>query len=565
MKIELKDTDIDSLLNSRYFHVPRFQRPYSWEDENISDFWEDIITNQSDDYFIGSMVVYKKKKQHYALVDGQQRITTITIMLCVLRDYFDELGFKDLAEGIHQLIERKDRNNIAQYVLKTETSFPYFQEQIQKYGEDAEFDGQFLKEELNLKNAHVRFQKLIGSAIESIENDTTIPEEKKLKTKKSKLIELREAVSNLNLIFITLDNEDDAYLIFETLNTRGKDLALTDLVKNHFSKHIKSTGEVDHAKIKWEKILETIRSSSIEISTDTFIYHYWASRYEAIPQKKLFRKLKKEITKQTAKKHLNRLVKDSHLYRSLHEVTYQWKKNEVAITKSLTAFQLFKLAQPTPAVLSLIRAYRSDIIKNAKLRDTLRAIEKFHFIFTAITSSRSSGGISAMYSSFARKLFNAKDSGTAADEIKVLVGKLRSKIPSLDEFTVAFKEVNFTNSNTKQKKLVQYILRSFSEHHKYKYPSDYDELTVEHLHAQADGDEEWTVEVIGSLGNMILLDEEMNGKLSTKDFPKKKKLLKDKGYTVPKFIAEQAAWTPESVNTHAEQMAKLAYEKIWKI
>ena len=60
MKIESHDSDIESLLDSSYFYIPRFQRPYSWEDENILDLWDDIISSQSAEYFIGSMVVYKR-------------------------------------------------------------------------------------------------------------------------------------------------------------------------------------------------------------------------------------------------------------------------------------------------------------------------------------------------------------------------------------------------------------------------------------------------------------------------------------------------------------------------
>jgi uncharacterized protein with ParB-like and HNH nuclease domain len=94
VKIESKDTDVESLLAGSYFHIPRFQRPYSWDDENINEFWNDVVVNQTEDYFIGSMVVYKKDKQQFGVVDGQQRLTTITILLCVLRDYFIELNKK---------------------------------------------------------------------------------------------------------------------------------------------------------------------------------------------------------------------------------------------------------------------------------------------------------------------------------------------------------------------------------------------------------------------------------------------------------------------------------------
>src|SRR6056297_2629476 len=104
MKIESHDSDVESLLDSSYFHIPRFQRPYSWEDEHVQEFWDDVVANQADDYFIGSMVVFKKSKQRFGVVDGQQRLTTITILLCVLRDAYLELGAEDLAKGIHQLV-----------------------------------------------------------------------------------------------------------------------------------------------------------------------------------------------------------------------------------------------------------------------------------------------------------------------------------------------------------------------------------------------------------------------------------------------------------------------------
>ena len=199
--------------------------------------------NKGEDYFIGSMVVYKKSKQQYGVVDGQQRLTTITILLCVLRDEFAKLGNDDLAKGLHQLIERKDRNNVSEYVLKTETSFPYFQEHIQKFSEP-EVETQIHAEESNLKNAHTVFRNLVSSALVAVDTDTTIPQDKKIEAKINKLTEIRNSVLNLNVIFVTLDNEDDAYVIFETLNTRGKDLALTDLVKNHFSKTaLKHTGK----------------------------------------------------------------------------------------------------------------------------------------------------------------------------------------------------------------------------------------------------------------------------------------------------------------------------------
>lgn len=565
MKIESQDTDVESLLDGSFFHIPRFQRPYSWDEDNISEFWNDLIANKGEDYFIGSMVVYKKAKQQFGVVDGQQRLTTITILLCVIRDNFSSLDSNDFALGIHQLIERKNRSNKDEYVLKTETSFPYFQENIQKYNEDPDADIDIHLEEKNLENAHKTFIKLVNSVLTSVDNDASISENDKKQSKINKLIEIRETVLNLNLIFVTLENEDDAYLIFETLNTRGKDLALTDLVKNHFSKHLKAKGDVDHARLKWEKMLETIHNSSTDISTDYFLYHFWASRYDSTPLKKLFPKFKKRVTKNLAKDYLDSLVSDSKLYRSILEPSYGWSKNEIDASRSLSMLKIFKLSQATPAVLSLVRAYRDKKIKYAKFRDSLKAIEKFHFQFTAITSSRSSGGISFMYTSFAEKLFEAKSSKECSDEIQILIKKLQNRVPSFDEFKVAFKEIAYTNTKSKQKNLVRYILRGFAEHYSYKYPVDYDELTIEHIHPQSKSKSEKWNEVVGCVGNLLFIDQKMNEKLSNKNFKEKKQILIDNGYELPDFILNLDEWNPNIVLDNTFNMSEIAYNEIWKI
>lgn len=562
MKIESRDTDIENMLDSSYFHIPRFQRPYSWDEENINDFWDDVLVNSSKDYFIGSMVVYRREKQDYGVVDGQQRLTTITILLCVIRDAFLAAGSKELADGIHQLVERKDRNSKNKYVLRTETSFPYFQEYIQKFNDEPDVPIRTAEEERSLERAHLRFQKLIGKVVSSIQNDPTLSDKKKKSNLIAKLTEIRDAVLNLSVIFISLDNEEDAYIIFETLNTRGKDLALSDLIKNHFAKHLPAKGDVDFTKLKWNQIMETIHNSSADISVDKFIYHYWQSRYESITQKKLFAKFKKAVTKAKAKTYLNELVVDSDYYRSLHEKGFNWTKNESEVSRSLAVLQLFSLSQPTPATLSLVRAYKDEKIKYKKLRDTLKAVEKFHFQFTAVTSSRSSGGISAMYSSFAQKLYKAKNSQESSQEIASLLSKLRKRVPTFDEFTAAFHEIGYTNANSKQKALVQYILREFSLHYEYSYRADFDELTIEHVHPQSTTNNEWVDKTIGGLGNLILVDTDLNNQLDSKPFSEKIKVLEGTGL-LPQFFKGRNSWTPDLVSEHTKDMAAVAYNDIW--
>ncbi len=566
MKIESEDIDIDSLLAGRFFSIPRFQRPYSWDDENIQDLWDDVMSSKGEDYFIGSMVVYREGKQEFSVVDGQQRLTTITILLCAIRDAFARLGEQDLAEGIHQLVERKNRSNKNEYVLRTETSFPFLQEKILKFGEPEIENLPELVEEQALKTASKLLEAKVASLLQAVDIDATIPADDKPDVKVKRLTAVRDSVLNLKIIFVKLENEDDAYLIFETLNTRGKDLAVTDLVKNHFTKLLKSKGAVDSVKIKWGEILETVYESAADITSDAFLYHFWASRHEATPVKKLYSVLKKKVDAKNARTYLDALVRDVAFYRAIHEPSFMWTKNERRVAESLRAIQVFRVVQPTPALLSLVRAYKDKKIKLSKLAEAVGAIERFHFTFTAITSSRSSGGISGMYSSFARKLFEAADSNQAGIEIKLFIQKLRERRPSAEEVGLGFRNVIFTNSTTKQKALVRYILRKFAERGTFKFAVDWDELTIEHVAPQSSiGVGEWTETTVGQLGNLFLLDPKMNGELADKPFLQKQEILASGDNSAPHVIFEAKDWTPATVREQTDSMAAIAYEEIWKI
>lgn len=170
-----------------------------------------------------------------------------------------------------------------------------------------------------------------------------------------------------------------------------------------------------------------------------------------------------------------------------------------------------------------------------------------------------------MYSSFAQRLFESKDVQISSDETSTLTDKLRNKLPSLDEFKVAFKGIVFTNSNSKQRNLVRYILRKIAEYYSYKYPVDFDDLTIEHLHPQSEISNDWKEEIVGCLGNFILLDQKMDGEIANKSFKDKKSILLNEGYTLPEIIYKAEDWTPYEAIKNTEYLAEIAYTKIWEI
>ncbi|MBK1636867.1 DUF262 domain-containing protein [Rhodovulum adriaticum] len=564
MKIESQDKRIDELLKGNIFLIPRFQREYSWEPDHITAFWFDIIENMAEPYFIGAMVVYKVERSTLAVVDGQQRLTTITILLCAIREAFKDIGRPDLAEGLQAYIEQKDRENKTVYILKTESSFPFLQEEILK-SDAAEVPFNIGREEEAIQKAYEIFKSNIAEEVSGyLENKEQTADDNQ-NDAIAWLSKLRDTVFDLNLILVTLDNEDDAYLIFETLNTRGKDLALADLLRNHFAKLIRPASEVDQVKEKWSKVHDTIKSSPVQLDADTFIVHSWQSRYDFVTKAKAFQKVKDRVNKKNAKSHLDRFVSDAEQWRSIFDTEYLWTKSEKEAARSLKALRTFKVVQPAPGILSLVRAYRDKVIKYKTLRNALSNIEKFHFAFNAVTSSRSSGGISGMYSSFGRQIFDCSNSREAANIIAGLVSKLQEREVSGSEFDAGFEQVIFTNKHSSQKALVQYILRKVAIFESQPFIGETDDLTIEHLLPQSSSKSDEDHLVLGQIGNLILVDQKTNEMLSTNNFKEKKGILESRGYKLPELFEGVEKLNEEVIRENTQRISNLAREEIWKV
>lgn len=566
MKIESRDRTIKELLGSAYYVIPRFQRPYSWDSENVTDFWNDVVVNESSDYFIGSMVVYTYSDK-LGVVDGQQRLTTIMILLSCVRDALERNGFHAPAQGLHKLIERENIENQKEFVLQTESSHPYFQDQIlsQKHGD---VPANVHQEEERIKNAHTQFKGLLNQILASIDKNPSLGNKKKAIEKQDRLTTIRDSVLSLKVIVVTLDSEDDAYLIFETLNTRGKDLALADLVKNHFTKLLKKHNKgLDQAALIWRKIRETVEGKR-ELDTDTFIYHWWLSKYDYTAKKKIYKEFRKRVVANNAKNVLDELLAASTYYRAIHDTDYwKWDRSQSDAEASLAALNMFRVRQQVPLALSLVRAYKNKTINVSQLTKALSAIEKFHFLFTAVTSQRSSGGISGMYALLARQIAAATSAQEAAPILNGLRAKLRERIPPETEFVATFPSLVYTSTISKERQLVKYALSKISRSLGHKFAADMDDLTIEHLVPQSKIDgKTWKEGTVGQLGNLLLVTKEINERLKDRSFAQKKAILM-KGYedVLPDYFWDADNLTEELVVRRTKEIAECAYQEVWRI
>ena len=128
-------------INKKYV-VPRFQREYSWGEDEVNELWKDLVSNiltkddklANQEYFIGSLVlVGEDKSTELKIVDGQQRLTTITMLLSALVDSFMEIKREDLAKGLYAFIEGRDVSNKQFFKLENENPKPFLQNSIQNF------------------------------------------------------------------------------------------------------------------------------------------------------------------------------------------------------------------------------------------------------------------------------------------------------------------------------------------------------------------------------------------------------------------------------------------------
>jgi uncharacterized protein with ParB-like and HNH nuclease domain len=560
MKLDANDRTLRAILNTYFFFIPRFQRPYSWELEQVEELWEDAVQESGPDYFIGSMVVYPHREDTVAVIDGQQRLTTLMMLLCAIRDAAEANGDTKLANGTHTFVERTDENDEDRFVLNTETSFPYLHDEILSRDE-AELDAHVGREELAIEAAYDRIKEYVGTIVEAVQIDPKLTAPKKKAKVSAELKSLRDKLLGLRLIFVEVGDQDAATTIFVTLNSRGKDLEPADLVKAHLLQLLPKSKHLDRPRLKWESIIDKFDASQTPLNMTEFLLAVWRSRYGPTTAKKLHKDVRREIKKPQAEAFLNDLVADAELFRRVNEPEYfKWTREGKQAASSLRFFRDFGIRQPMPLLLSLIREYDAKRITATQAARALRAIEDYHFTWTVLANKSSSGGMSLFFARFARELLQANDKNARGLVINRLCAELKARRPSAAEFDEAFGELWFTDNYTSEKRVIQYALARIYEHESPKTAVDFSHMTIEHLDPQPNGSNER-----GSIGNLILVTEALNGNLKSSSWDEKRKLLrKANDQWIPKDVKQAQAWGDDEIVARTAALAELGRTKVWK-
>ncbi|MFY1050403.1 DUF262 domain-containing protein [Ectopseudomonas khazarica] len=560
-------------LNKKYI-VPRFQREFSWTKEEITEFWEDITTCisqtkkgsktlKNEDYFIGSLVLIGDDASfEHSIVDGQQRLTTLTILLRALSDAFIAAGENQIGMALYSnYIEGTDNDGKPYFKLVNETPKPYFQSEIQHIQPEKDYQPTTDEEKLLQETFLFLKSNLEEKNLSRIFPST--PYQEALKSIRT------QTLNHLKFIYINVKKEDDAYSIFETLNARGMSLSSVDLIKNWIFKKLKRTHPSDVARKIWKEISEELRSRQTPIGIENFFRHHWNSKYGYSSEDRIYKSFKL-LTKNgeigDAKVFLDSLKTEAKTYNKIcNPLESDWKQQqEKNIYSSLTALNIFKVTQARPFILALFEN-KSNINANHLVK-TMQALEHFHFAFTAVCSSRASG-LDGKYAKSAKDIRFSKNKADSKRILNDLIESLIQKTPSESAFLDGISNIWFCNEYTKDKKLIQYIFSKIETFHQGSNELKLHEFSLEHIQDQKeDGD------FMGCIGNLTPLAADVNNAIPEgSTLEQKVKYYKKSSLQTVKILTADIEkrgikkWSDKEINSRTAAIGKNLYHTIMKI
>lgn len=577
MNIKPYDKTVRDLLGSkRQFVIPRFQREYSWDKKNYQEFLEDMLGNliikdgriSSSQYFLGTMLFIgnfaEGTEQEIQVVDGQQRLTTITILFSAMSDIFLTLGEQTLSRQLFAYIMTEDDDGNEVRILKSKTNYPFFsyfiQDKEKKMSPDATTE-----EEHCIKETYEYFRaQLTEAKLKSMLKRKHGSEIVEALSEIDVLKALRDQVLNSTFISISTTDREQANKIFEILNAKGKRLAYIDLIKNKIFEVLNKVEPADFAEETWKNIKETLSFGKESVGLATFYQHFWSSKYKKVSSNKLYEAFNSTIKKSETEytEFIKELLKNAKIYMQIvnpKREDYNNRKEYFGIVQSLSCINnYFNVVQVRIALLALFDTKQRGIVDFTMLRDTLSCLENFHFAYNAILANRTNR-LEKIYSSFAIALRKSQTKAEAKCVIRdKLVAPLDELFPTFDSFSEKFVALSFTKkdkvSNVKTKYAINKLNSLYSNNEVFA-----NDGTIEHIIPEKEQGNTLNI------GNLILLEDNLNVEAGHENYANKCAVYAKSNYIwVKNFVAQHEQWDSSMIEQRAKEMAKVYYTEILK-
>jgi hypothetical protein len=543
MKIKADELTVGDLFNRGeiVFYVPVYQRRYDWTQDQWGDLWQDVTELAGNgSHFIGSVVVISHGAEvadfnKMELVDGQQRLTTISILLCALRDAYRSRGDEKQAQRIDDIYLysqtlRARRRKITLGKLDDDSYARLLDGKPDpKHNTTAAYE--FFKARIELEPDPDKIAKCFTGGI--------------------------------RLVCISTETAEDAFRLFETLNDRGLELSAVDLIKNYILSTAakKSQSQLDYMAKAWEQIIADLGG----VDKIRFFRQFLLANFPGkVSNSALFEQYKKRVGQDD---NLNQFVSDlceaAECYRRIHECSFDdsrlnLKLEDLVNLKATTSFtlllKLFAVGWEPSMILEIIRPIEAFSLRRGICGWSTNEMDNIY-----------------------NQIANLPSNELTADRVRMI---LRGNMPHDGQFCE-----DFTNGVFRQDSQTKYILEQF-EYDAVgtgeKKIADRQAVHIEHIMPQtittkkskrsqggdwisylgADADKHG--EYFQRIGNLTLLASELNVPASNNPFAAKKAFYEKSEMRITQELCQLKDWRIAQIEDRSLQLAERAV-KIWSI
>lgn len=562
MKVTQEPVTLDKVLGDFNFQVPLYQREYSWELEQVSDLFYDIENStETDGHFLGSVLLYAKdeKKMLMEIIDGQQRLTTIFLLLYSIKKIIKGTEHTRAIEAINNLLYHRSKS-----LLVNDSSE---EPRLTTGKRDKRLFKAILKgEEIDRhKDGRMKSHRLLLNALE------TFLDQKMEKTKRDKgvegVIEFANKVLAAEFIVMTAEKNSDKILLFKTLNARGIELSQADLIKNEVCNSPKGITEEEAVDL-WDEMREILERAKANI--DIFLFHFINAQTDS---QELRRRIEERRNIKNEKDNYPP-VPEKYIFDVYDEKLKSLSNTENFLNDLKKAAQHYvEIFNPSPdkvylnglATMNITKCYplllRGKDVLNEKNFDQLtKAVECISFRHSIIRNDPKE--LERFYYIVMNKLKSDSDLDLAIEEIKQ-----HSTMKQEEKFKSEF------SSSSPKGSVAKMILTRIVAKQQESIDFNKGDIWLEHIMPQKpkgewlklkESDNELYQFSVDRIGNLTFIQDKKNIRISNNDFVVKKKTYSTSLIQMTNDLIKYDKWNFDTIDDRQSELYLLAKD-IWKI
>ena len=530
------------------FNIPVYQRNYDWQEENCKKLFTDIENiikhNEEIEHFLGTVVYVLTKierdYEEYVLIDGQQRITSISLLLKALHE---KIISEDTKESIWEqyLINKKSPDNIRIRLKPIESDSVSYKQLIDNNDDSSNS---------NVCRNYKIFKELLENSHYSAE-------------------QIYSALYKIELVTIKLEKDkksENPQLIFESLNSTGLSLTQADLIRNYLLMNSEYEKQTVLYKNFWLKIEIELTNKKIS----DFIRDFLTMKTGKIANKnkvyddfKEYMRIQKELNEEAV---LEELVTYSKYYNWFLNAN----SNNEKINETLKHFKYLKNTTVYPLLLSIFEdTYYYKKLDEDKLLKIIDLL--ISYIFRRTICGYKTSSINKVFASIPKKILENQNEKDIYFKIEknLMERRLETIFPRDEEFKLNFIKYNFE----KNKELLKYTLKELEQKVSNNVINDTSNLNIEYIMPE-NLNSEWKLELgekkfenthleyLGTIGNSSLIENDLLR--YNKNFKTKKEFYQKSNIEITRNINNYQVWTDNEIKNRAEQLYEKSKE-IWSI